>query len=229
MCTHSAASASGAIRRRRTAGEACAWARASRSTNKSLLCSAAALCRRRNCSGRAWGSQASTASMAAQRKACSLAHSASAGLALVAHSHSRRCAARPWACNAGANGRCGAATSATGPLPHCTSAGRSKRHSLCTPGSCKSSVKAPRGQPPPGSWASSKVSPVGTVGAGAAAKLAARQTSARKLSRGAAAASGRWGKADIEAQYTVFMYSILRLAQRVWRALEWPLGAGIRS
>ena len=44
------------------------------------------------------------------------------------------------------------ATNTTGPVPQRASAGASKRHSLCTPGACSSSVSAPTGQPPPGKW-----------------------------------------------------------------------------
>ena len=206
---------------RSTAGEASWRAWSLRMTNSSLWCSAAAKCRRRSCSVRAWGNQASTASTGAQRSACSVAHR---GVALAlgvpplpagappggSLNHNRRRAASPWAAKAGTKGRCGGATSTTGPVPQRASAGASKRHSLCTPGACSSSVSAPTGQPPPGKCRSKSASPVATVRWGASAKAWARQTSACSASS-ASAAGALSSKNSAKACWATIFSKILLL------------------
>ena len=167
---------SSATSRRKTAGDAPVRACAGRITNSSLAFSLHAICRRRNCSVRACGSQARTASTSAQRRACSQAHMRAAGA--LAATHSNCCGARPWAARPGPNGVCGAPTSTTMPWPARARAGSKRRHSFWPLWACRISTSAPTGQPPPGSCASSAAWPLARTAPGERAIVSARQSAA---------------------------------------------------
>jgi hypothetical protein len=140
---------------RKGAAEASAWACSGRKANSRPGCWAAQACRRRSCSGRAWGSQLSTALTHPDLSACSVAHRRSAWV--WASTQIRRCWGKPARARPGRCGCCGGPISSTEP-PWRTSwarAGPSRRHSPWAPGPCSTSVSDWQGQPPPGSSASS--------------------------------------------------------------------------
>lgn len=91
----------------------------------------------------------------------------------------RRSGTTPAAAQAGACGSQGGATSASQP-PAADSRARAGKSRLSSPTPLRStriSVKFPRGQPPPGSSASSSAWPLGMVAAGKLASASPRQTS----------------------------------------------------
>jgi hypothetical protein len=117
-------------------------------------------CRRRICSGRAWGSQASTRAAAWARSSCSVHQSRSA--VVCACTQTRAEAGSPHWARPGRCGTWGGPTSTMGrpSAARARATGPSRRHSSRAGWGCSSSVRAPQGQPPPGSSASSAAWPL---------------------------------------------------------------------
>jgi|GEM_PF-806795 len=117
-------------------------------------------CSLRNSPGRARFSQISTPSKALQRKTCSAAHRRSAGLSARTQTICSGEKSQPTSLTA--FGRCGGAINAMRPAPvhSADNAGRSSLHSPIPDCGHSSSIKPPRGQPPPGNSAFSESYPV---------------------------------------------------------------------
>ena len=139
---------------------------------------AAATCRRRTCPGSTRSAQHTTAPAAPLDSDCSAAHSRSRRDS--GSTTTRRAQPTPPETHAGACNPCGGAIS-TNQCPASRmafSTGSSNEHSPTPTPSAKSSVSAPRGQPPPGSSASSTEKPLDKTGTSAPARWP-RQTSGR--------------------------------------------------
>ena len=146
---------------RSAAGEGLARWRRSRRAKPRHWPLSAATCRRRSARASACCGQPSTAAQAPLRRHCSNAHSASRGEASTMRSCDR---STPAACQAGAYGRYGGATSTTRAPSWVQRArvGNSSDSSPTPSAGSNSSVSARRGQPPCGSSASSAACPVGS-------------------------------------------------------------------
>lgn len=146
--------------------------------------SPAATCRRRRLlAGRCARNSASSHSRVAvtppQRRASTAAHRTSRGRR--GNTRRKQSSRIPAAAQAGACAPCGGAISTTvcAAAVSTASAGSSRPSSPMPLCSGSSSVNAPRGQPPPGSSASSRGKPVASVGAGATANPSPRRMSGR--------------------------------------------------
>ncbi len=139
----------------------------------SLPC--AARCNRRSASGRICACHRISAPQLPLRRICSALHSASALRAALIH-NSRSCG-RPQTDQAAVCGTCGGCSSAMRPcLAIAASAGRSSCISPMPGCASSSSIRAERGQPPPGNSRSSASAPDGVVAARGAAIWLARHS-----------------------------------------------------
>lgn len=104
----------------------------------------------------------------------------------------KRSGTRPAAAQAGACGSQGGATRASQPpsADRRASAGKSRLISPKPLPSARNSTRLPRGQPPPGSSASSSGWPLGMAGAGKLASVSPRQTSPRASTSARASGDG---------------------------------------
>gem|GEM_PF-6176896 len=142
---------------RKGAGDASRVVASGRTMKNNDSDACAARCRRRNDSGRTWFCQKSSAPHVPALRTCSAAHSASA--VLGAFSNIMLSQVRPHQAKAVGCTACGACRKMIGLPTSFSNAGRSKRNSP-HPFCCTSrSVKAPSGQPPPGSSAASSALP----------------------------------------------------------------------
>ena len=165
--------------RRNAAADDSLRARSGRNRKARVLLPAAATCRRLTWMGSIWVIQHSSAPNAPLARACSAAHSASRGRP---GETTAKCAKSiPRAAQAVPLSGCGGATSSD-QRPSARmrpSTGSSSEHSPSPALSARISVSAPRGQPPPGSSASSWAKPLASTGMAALAKRSAHQTSGR--------------------------------------------------
>src|SRR5262245_29994925 len=125
--------------------------------------SSAASCKRRSAEGEPQPTQLSTAAQLPQRRQRSAAHKLSPSERVLTTTTRARSTPQNW--NPGAYGSCGGATNTShfSDRESCDSAGISKRSSPAPDRPTSNSVSAARGQPPPGSCASSSAKPVATL------------------------------------------------------------------
>lgn len=163
---------------RKGAGDGAIAAEAARQSAAKTGRPSAATCRRRKprASSPAPG-QASTPAKPPQASRASMHQGAS----LPARTTTSRSGATPAACQAGACGNHGGATSASQPplATSCASAGNSRLISPMPLRSTRNSVKFPHGQPPPGNSSSSAGCPLEMHWPGSVASASPRQMSPR--------------------------------------------------
>lgn len=172
----------------------------------------AATCRRRKARASMFASgQASTPAKPPLDSSCSTLQA----MLLPVLTTTSRSSATPAAAQAGACGNHGGATSASQPpsADNLASAGSRRLISPTLPRSTRISVKFPRGQPPPGSSASSSAWPLGMAFSGSEASVSPRQTSPRASTSAKATGNG-W----------VFMTALKRLRESGRRrCLQWQI------
>ena len=176
-------------------GEACVACADGRHRQAKVARPSAATCkRRRPRASTPWSSQSRMPAKPSQASNCSPHHAA----CFPARMTTRRSSDSPAAIQAGAFGTKGGSTSASQP-PSADRRARAGRSRVSSPRpllSVRISVRQPRGQPPPGSSASSSGWPLGTASSSSPAMLSPRQisplasTSARTSGNGAAFMTG---------------------------------------
>ena len=169
------------------AGDGAFAAAVDRHKQAKTRCPSAATCRRRKArASMPSPGQASTAAKPPLASSCSVHQPTSR----PARTMTRRSSATPAAAQAGACGNQGGATSASQPPADdkAAIAGSNKLISPTPLRSTRTSVRLPRGQPPPGNSASSSVWPLGIALSGSEASASPRQTS--PLARTSAKATG---------------------------------------
>ena len=174
---------------RKGAGDGAAAAAVDRQIPAKTGRPSAATCRRRKArASMLLSGQASTPAKPPLASNCSKHHAT----CLPACTTTSRSSARPAAAQAGACGNQGGATRASQPpsADKRASAGSSRLISPMLARSTSSSVRLPRGQPPPGNSASSSGWPLGMLASGRLASASPRQTSPRARTSASATGDG---------------------------------------